>query len=109
MAVVALMEILDQAERLLERHDVGRLTIADLAQRVAQEVVDRGLGRGAHGLDRHARALARHVMPVEALGIVERPLRRAALAVVERLEQGPGEARHGRARRAAALRQRGRA
>ncbi|MCC2662742.1 MAG: hypothetical protein K0S35_664 [Geminicoccaceae bacterium] len=109
MAVVAPV-VLDQAERLLERHDVGRLAVARLAQRVAQEVVDRGLGRGAHRLDRHARPRPRHVVPVAALGIRERPLRGAALAVVERVEQGAGEARHDVARGpGAAPRQRGRA
>ena len=108
MAVEALV-VLDQAERLLEAHDVHGLLVARLAQRMAQQVVQRGLRRRAHLLDRQTRTIAGHVVPVEPLALVEGPERPPALLLAQAFDEGRDQIRHGRTRGAPArpgLRQR---
>ena len=103
IAVEALV-VLDQAERLLEAHDVHGLLVTGLAQRVAQQIVQRGLRGGGHLLDRHAGALARHVVPVGALAVIEWPARVPALRLAQALDERRRKARHGGARGAPARR-----
>ena len=97
MAVEALV-VLDQAERLLQAHDVDGLLVPGLAQRMTQQVVQRGFGRSAHRLDRQTRTIPGHVVPVEPLLLVEGPEGPPALLLAQAFDEGRDQIRHGRTR-----------